>query len=205
MSELLDFAFQGINVFPSVLLIFVMVYWGIVILGVIDLDAMDIDLDVDLDGGVEMGGLASVLSFFNIGHMPLMIFISFFVLPLWMLTMLGTDFFGFSGSISGLIVLIPSFVASLFIAKLITIPIAKFYRRVRQNTEAINNVIGQVCTAKMQITSDRKGQAEIKINGTSILINALTTGSDIIEKGATALILDQNKDQNFYFVAPYNL
>ncbi|WP_422361405.1 hypothetical protein [Reichenbachiella sp.] len=202
MSELLEFAFSGINLIPTILLIFITIYWAIVILGIVDIDAMDIDLEVD--GGVEIGGLASVLSFFNIGHMPLMVFITFFTIPLWMTTLIVNDFLGFSGYITGLVVFIPSFIVSLFIAKFLTIPIAKFYRKVRNNTEAVENIVGQVCTAKLTITSDRKSQAEIKVNGTSVLIYAMTREGQIVEKGETALIIDFVEAQSFYYVEPYN-
>lgn len=207
MSELLEFAFSGANLIPTVLLIFVIIYWGIVIVGVIDIDSIDIDLDVDLDADVdvEIGGLASVLSFFNIGHMPLMVFITFFSLPLWTLTLIINDLLGFHSFLLQLMIFLPVAFGSLFIAKILTIPIARFYRRVKQNTEAVENLVGRVCTAKLRITSSRKGQVEIKSNGTSVLISALTRADDVVEKGDTALIIDQATDSNHYYIEPYNV
>ncbi len=96
MTELLAFAFSGVNIIPTILLIFTILYWLIVIVGVIDIDALDFDFDVD--GDVELEGLASVLSFFNIGHMPLMVFITFFTIPLWMVTLITNDLLGITSS-----------------------------------------------------------------------------------------------------------
>ena len=97
MRELLEFAFSGINLVPTVLMIFVIIYWFIVILGIVDIDSLDFDLDMDLDADadldadVDVGGLSSVLAFFNIGHMPLMVFVTFFTLPLWAISLLIID------------------------------------------------------------------------------------------------------------------
>lgn len=205
MSELLAFAFSGVNIIPTILLIFITIYWGIVMVGVIDIDALDIDLDMDMDAEVELEGLASVLSFFNIGHMPLMVFITFFSIPLWMFTLMGNDLFGFHSFGAGLIIFLPAFVVCLFVTKILTIPIAKFYRKVRSQTEAVKNIVGKICVAKLPITSDRKGQAEIKVNGTSVLIYAKTREGSTVGKGETALVIDFEKEQNFYFVEPYQL
>lgn len=201
MSELLEFAFSGINLIPTVLLLFVMIYWCIVIFGLIDMDAVDIDIDVE----AEIGGVASVLSFFNIGHMPLMIFVTFFAIPQWMITLLVNDYLGFNSWQAQILVFVPTFLGSLFVAKFLTIPIARFYRNVRNNTEAIENIVGKMCTAKLNITSDRISQAEIKVEGTSVLISVKTNEDDVVQKGQTALIIQQSADNNHYIVESYTL
>ena len=200
------------------MVLFTMIYWLIVIFGLIDIDTVDIDLDidadidmdvdsvvdvdVDIDGGA--GGVVGVLSFFNIGHMPLMIFLSFFSIPFWALTILLNDYLSFGSLLLQIPLLIGAFIASLFIAKFLTTPIAKFYRNIRKHTEAVN-VIGQVCTAKLPITSDRSGQAEIKSSGSSVLINARTRDGLVINKGESALVIEFEKTENYYFVEPYQL
>lgn len=207
MVELLHFAFEGVNIIPTVLLIFTVIYWLIVIIGVIDIDAVDVDfdtdVDLDLDADVEIDGLASVLSFFNIGHMPLMIFVTFSVIPLWMATLMVNDWVGIHSFLPGLAVFIPAIIGSLFVAKVLTTPIAKFYRRVKTETEAVN-IVGNICTVKLPISAERTGQAEIKVNGTSVLISAITR-KGLIGKGESALIIDFEKDKNVYYVEPYSL
>ncbi len=211
MRELLEFAFSGINLVPTILLIFVLIYWSIVIIGIIDIDSLDLDLDVDadtdldLDVDADFGGFSSVLAFFNIGHMPLMVFVTFFSLPLWAITLLVNDALGGGSFLIGLVVLLGTTFASLFIAKFLTIPIAKFYRKVKEETEAVENIVGQVCTAKLPVSPDQTGQAEIKVGGTSVLINVRTREGFTVAKGATALVIDFNESQKLYFVEPYNL
>ena len=210
MIELLEFAFRGINLVPTILLIFVLFYWLIVIVGVVDVDSIDLDLDLDadadmdVDGEVEIGGLSSVLAFFNIGQMPLMIFVTFFTLPLWTITLLVNDFMGTSSFVVGLLVVLGGAFISLFLAKFLTTPIAKFYMRVKENTEAVKNIVGQICTVKLPVSSNLKGQAEIKVRGTSVLISAKTRDEFQIMKGETALVVDFDKEQNTYYIEPYN-
>lgn len=210
MLELFEFSITGVNVIPTVLLIFVIVYWLIVILGVIDVDSVDVDLDLDVDVDaevdvdVEVGGLATVLSFFNIGHMPLMIFLTFFALPLWVSTILINDFLGIHSFTAGLISFIPLFIGCLFVAKFLTIPIAKFYRKLRQNTEAVEYIVGQICIAKLPISDKELSQAEIKVNGTSVLINAKARHGIAISKGEQALVIEHNEEEKFYYVEPYS-
>lgn len=207
MRELFEFAFSGINLIPTILMIFVVTYWLIVIIGVIDIDSLDFDLDtdVDLDADVDVEGLSSVLSFFNIGQMPLMVFVTFFTLPLWAITLMLNDALGINSFFLGLGVLVGTAFVCLFIAKFLTIPIARFYKKVREQTEAVENIVGQLCTAKLPIAHDRTSQAEIKVEGTSVLINVRTRDGFTVAKGATALVIDFNESEKLYFVEPYNL
>lgn len=203
MKELIDFAFSGANLIPTVLLIFTVAYWLIVIIGVIGVDALDVDVDLDVD--MDVDGLASVLAFFNLGDLPLMIFITFYALPLWVITLVINDLMGISSFFTGLIVLLPAMVGCLFIAKFLTIPFALFYRKIRMETEAVEDLVGKICVAKLPITTDRKSQAEIKVNGTSVLIHAKTRDGHRVEKGETALVIDYEQASNMYYVEPYQL
>ncbi|MEM9325892.1 MAG: hypothetical protein AAGA85_09555 [Bacteroidota bacterium] len=206
MKELLEFSIVGVNIIPTGLLIFVLLYWLVSMIGVIDSEALDIDLDVDadLDADASFGG-ASVLSFFNIGDMPLMIFVSFFTFPLWAITLIVNDFLGISAFLGGLPIFLGAFVVSLFIAKFLTYPIAKIFRKAKQNTEALDNIVGQVCIAKLPISNSQAGQAEIKVGGTAVLINARTNNKGaVVQKGDRALVIDFDEAGKFYFVEPYS-
>ncbi|MEM1002520.1 MAG: hypothetical protein AAGH46_07715 [Bacteroidota bacterium] len=210
MQEFLDLAFSGVNLVPTVLLIFIIVYWLIVIIGVIDIDTLDIDFDAEveveagLDSDIELGngGLSSVLSFFNIGQMPLMIFLSFLTFPMWLLTLWATDLIG-GYIIIDSVLLLGSFILSLFVAKVLTTPIAKFYLKIRMEDEAVNP-IGKRCKVLLAVKSDSIGQAEIKASGTSILISAITRNGIEIQKGESALVIDYIKDGNHYLIEPDN-
>jgi hypothetical protein len=93
MTELLHVAISPPNVFPIALLVFVLLYWLTVLIGLLDFKTLDISTGHDFDGshsahvstdhsGVGVSWLNNALTFFNLGRVPLMVFLSFVVLPL---------------------------------------------------------------------------------------------------------------------------
>lgn len=214
MIELLNASLSAVNIIPTILLAFILIYWLTVIIGVIDLDTLDFDLDIDVDADVDVDidvdadlnvhGLTSVLSFFNIGHMPFMIFLSFLVMPMWVMSVWANHLVGNSSFWLSLAILIPIIIVSLFVAKILTTPFAKFYMKLRKEDEAVNP-IGKRCKILLTVKGDSIGQAEIKVDGTSILINAMANKGIEIQKGETALVIKHITDKNYYLIEPYNL
>lgn len=113
--EYILFAFTGINILPSVLLILIIFYWLLIILGIFSFEIIDFDIDFGLDfnidigldfesgmffdGGIELEENNSrpskcklffyrLLKFLNIGTVPIMIYLSILILVWWILSML---------------------------------------------------------------------------------------------------------------------
>lgn len=212
MIEILNASLSSVNIIPTVLLAFILIYWLTVIIGVIDLDTFDFDLEVeadvdleaDIDVDVDVHGFAVVLSFFNIGQMPFMIFLSFLVMPMWAMSIWTNHLLGNTSFLLSIAFLIPIVIVSLFIAKVLTTPIAKFYIKLRKEDAAIDP-IGKTCKILLSVKGDSMGQAEIKVNGTSILVNAMTSEGVEIKKGETALVIKHIAKENYYIIEPYNL
>ena len=136
MVEFLTDCFQGPALVASTLVCCVMAYWVMVSLGAVDLDAIDLDLDLDvdtdvadLDADVDVSGGHSPLSvgmmalkFFNLGQVPLMVWMSFFAIALWALTMLFDRGMDTANTIEGFKALARNGGVSLFLAKLCTQP-----------------------------------------------------------------------------------
>ena len=82
MGELLKECCLAVNLPVTVMLVTVLGYWLMVIVGVLGLDALELDLDVDgdLDADLDGGGwLGSALEFLYLGDVPVVIVGSFFV------------------------------------------------------------------------------------------------------------------------------
>lgn len=213
MIELLDASLSSVNIIPTILLAFILIYWLTVIIGVIDLDTIDFDLDLEVDTdfevdseievGTDVHGLTTVLAFFNIGQMPFMILLSFLVMPMWLLSVLVNFHLGNNSFLLSILLLIPILFVSLFIAKILTTPIAKFYLKLKLEDEAINP-IGKICKVLLSVSDDKVGQAEIMVNGTSIKINAKSQKGEQILKGETALVIERNSKKNYFLIEPYN-
>ncbi len=58
MTELIQATTASANIIPTALLVFVLVYWLIVITGLVDLDTFDFDLDAE--GELDANGMASI-------------------------------------------------------------------------------------------------------------------------------------------------
>lgn len=54
MKELFEFAFSPVNLIPTVLLLFVALYWMVVLFGMLDMGTVDLDVDTDVDVDVDV-------------------------------------------------------------------------------------------------------------------------------------------------------
>ncbi|MEQ9442520.1 MAG: DUF1449 family protein [Cyclobacteriaceae bacterium] len=209
MKELFTAAVSAPNLIPTLLLAFVLIYWLVVLLGAIDIDSLDVDLDLDtdvdvdadVDGHLSGAGFDGVLAFFNLGQIPLMVFLSFWILPVWVLSVLGNHYLGNSSFLIGLLVLLPSLVAGLFIAKFLTTPLVKVFAGLNQ--EANETVIGKICTITSQASNLKVGQARVQTSGAPLLLNVKTYEGITLDRGETGMVIEQQEGRNIYFIEPY--
>lgn len=206
MSELFNNALTGVNIIPTILLGFVLFYWLTVIIGVIDFDLFDIDVDIDgdfdVDAGGDIGPFHAFLAFLNLADLPFMLVFSVIILVFWIIAM-----FMFllpitpGGLINGLL-LIPAFIVSSLIAKIITNPLKKIFKKVYQ--EELNQgepIVGQIITLMCDLKDGRLGQGEIKREGASILINVKQYDeNETFIKGEEAYVTKKNDEKNVYYI-----
>ena len=204
MSELLDNAFRGANIIPTFLLGFVLFYWLTVIIGVIDFDLFDFDIDwdFDIDGGADIGPFHAFLAFLNLSELPFMLVFSVIVLVFWILAMFMFLLPITPGGLTNGLLLIPAFIVSSLIAKIITNPLKKIFKKVYQ--EELNQgepIIGQIVTLMCDLKDGRLGQGEIKREGASILINVKQYDEDeTFIKGEEAYVTKKNDEKNVYYI-----
>lgn len=208
MNDLLTAAVSPVNILPTILLVFIFMYWLTVIVGVIDLDTLDIDLDmeggepaVDADGHVSVEWLNSVLMFFNIGQVPFMVFLTFLVVPLWVISVMGNYYLGNTSFLLGLILLIPNLLVSLFIAKFLTTPLVKVFLAL--DKESNEQVEGKICTLLTSASDQKVGQARIDTSGSPILLNVMTYQGTSMNSGEDGMVIERDPHKNIYFIEPF--
>jgi len=220
MKELIIAALSAPNIIPTALLGLVVVYWITVMLGALDFEFLDFDIDAALDAEVEMDMSAaaetevhaqmdiswfnSVLIFFNLNKVPFMIFFTMLILPVWIVCIMLNDYLGINSFPGGLIILIPSIFVSLFIAKILTIPFAHLFAHMEKEESESKSAVGKICIASNLITDHKIGQAKIKTSGSPILLNVITDKGNQLQTGESGLVIKYLKDRNIYLVAPYN-
>lgn len=212
MGSFVDFIFNGANVIPTALLLFIILYWVIVIFGLLGTDFLDFDIEVDadVDGDFDTGAIASadiswinnVLLFFNLGKIPVMIWLSFLTIPLWIICVNVNGFLGNSNFLIGLIVFVPALFISLFVAKFFTWPFVKFFNKIDEDSK-VKEIIGKVGTVTTSASHDSKGMAEVNYNGSFLRLYILTREGTEVKKGERVLFIQLLGANGVYLIEPY--
>ncbi|TGE23922.1 DUF1449 family protein [Hymenobacter aquaticus] len=211
MTELAQAALSPPNLVASGLLIFVLLYWLTVILGLLDFKTLDLHLDADgglteapHDPHLSVAWLNGALAFFNLGRVPLMVFVSFVALPLWVGSILTNYYTHNTSWLLGLVFCLPLLVGSLLVAKVLTTPFVKLFATLEKD-QAGTNPIGKICTVLLPASHEHLGQAVVKANGDTLMLNVkAASAATELHKGDTALIIDYSARSRCYLIEPYD-
>ncbi|QNE39829.1 DUF1449 family protein [Hymenobacter sp. NBH84] len=217
MTELLQAAVSPPNLVPTGLLVFVLLYWLTVVVGLVHIDALDVDVatdaDVDLDahtglhlhhGEVGVDWLNNALVFFNLGRVPLMVFLSFVALPLWAGSILLNYYTQNTFWLLGIVFLLPLLVGSLFLAKVLTMPFVKLFAALEKDHDADGQPLGKICTVLLSTTHERMGQAAVpQTSGAPLVLNVRAASVTELRKGDSALVIDFDAQRRCYLIEPY--
>lgn len=219
MIELYQAAFSPVNIAYSILLIFILLYWIVVLLGIIDLDALDFDvggdvgLDVggglDVDAGVDVDGdLApdvgvaggfSMLTFLNVGEVPLMFYASIVGLSMWVVSIQLNAYLANDRLWVAALLFIPNLVFSLLLAKFLVLPA----KRLRTRPDPLTQLEGKMCLVKSSEVTERYGQCEIATGESPLLLNTRTQNGEKLIKGDAAEVVKYMRQQNVYIVTKH--
>lgn len=189
-----------------------MSYWVLVIVGALDISALDFDIDLDIDtdyeadlsatGEHDVSFLNNILKYFNLKDIPLMVFLTFWCFPVLIATVYLNDLLGVTSFLLSLVFLLPIGFVALFFAKFATLPFVKFFRALENESTKSTNLLGRVVKVRLPITETKIGQAEAFINGSNFLLN-VKTKSGSLEKGAEAMVIQYVPEQDCYLVEPH--
>ncbi|NOQ73739.1 MAG: DUF1449 family protein [Crocinitomix sp.] len=215
MSEFLSHIFSLPNLFPTFILCFCVLYWLIVIVGIIDLDMIDVDVDVDVDvdadvdvtGGTEVGvaWFNKVLHFFNLGRFPFMIWLSIVSLMSWFATIMVNRLLHIDSFLIGTAFFLIAFIAAMFAAKPLTFPLVKMFDAM-EKSDGLKSVIGQLADVLYPNKGTIPGEVEINYEGSKIRIFVLpATKDDVLIKNQKVLVIaPSDEDAKIFLVEPYN-
>lgn len=196
------------NLFSSLLLLFVMVYWVIVLCGLLDVDAFDFDLDLDAgdaDGmdAASAGGHEGLLEYLNLRKVPLSLVVSIFAISLWLFGVLANHFVhNTSSGWLGLAIFVPNVLVSAHVAKFATMPLVPLFRSMHKDIAEVRDRVG----TRVRITSSkadaRFGQAEMLApgDGPAIVLSVRTEG-EVLPKGTEAVVIGEDADKQVYVVS----
>ncbi len=211
MVEFLTDSFQGPALVASTLVCCVMAYWAMVTLGAVDIDAIDIDfdLDTDIDGpdvDVDTGHHHSPLSvgmmglrFFNLGEVPLMVWMTFFAISTWALTMLFDRGMSDADTFEGIKALARNGGIALFLAKFMTQPLKGYF--VTPEISKSSDLLGNTCIVTTSEVTNKHGQASYATEASPLVINVRTEDDQHVAlKGETVRIVDFEPERNTFII-----
>lgn len=219
MQELWNAALSAVNLPYTFLLGLVLLYWISVILGALDLSAldfdvdadvdvdMDVDLDMDVDADVDSdldaggGWFATALNFFNFGKVPFMIIMTVVIVSSWAMAVVSNHYWGNYDWLFALAMVGPILFVSLLLAKFLTAPLVPLFEQINKASKPIDYV-GLNCRLLLPADHEKFGQAEVTIDGDSLLIHVKTAQPGLrLQTGDRAVVIGKTPDKQFYLVS----
>lgn len=207
LSDKMDPFYQNIASFPTLfftlLLALTAVYWLVAVLGVIDIDVLDVDMpEGDADGGVHQ--LAGLLLKLGLNGVPLTIVISLLALFGWFICYFAVHFIfpfipsGFLEYIAGLPILVGSLYGAVLITAQVIKPLKPLFANMNKNT--VKNVLGQTAIVRSLRLDSGFGEVILADGGAGLIFKARTMNDETFKKGDRVVLLQYLKDQYAYQV-----
>jgi len=205
MNELMETAFSTVNLPYTVLLLVIVLYWLLVIIGLMDIGAFDFDLDTDFD--LEMDGSGGIpglgpqmVGFLNVGEVPVMFYLSVVILSMWIGSVETNAWLGNENVWIALALAVPNLIVGLLVAKVATQPLKWLNIRKKET----NKFAGMLCVVTTTEVTETFGECEIQIANTPVKIFARTRGGEVLKKGDAAVVVQRLKhDDNLYVVTKH--
>ncbi|UOQ77647.1 DUF1449 family protein [Hymenobacter sp. 5516J-16] len=216
MTDLFHAAILPANLLPTALLVFVLLYWLTVITGLLDFKSLDLDVHhhpelhhthFHAPEGMGVSWLNHALAFFNLGRVPLMVFVAFVALPLWVGSILLNYYLGNSSWQLGLLLLLPLLLAALLVAKVLTTPFVHVFAAFEKDHHDGTRPLGKVCTILLPASQQHLGQASVAVpNGAPLMLNVRAADATTeLRKGDSALVIDYDEQRRCYVIEPYEV
>lgn len=198
LREFLDLAFQWPIVPATVLVLFVVLYWLLVILGALDIDVLDLDFDFDADADSVLGLGWVGLRFLNLGEVPLMLWGSLFGISWWTFALVVE-----AGMPQGEWMPIVWAIArdvgvALVVTKLLTQPLRGRFEHKEPNTPA--EMIGRTCVVTTSEVTLTFGHAECTTEGAPLMLT-VRVREGALQKGDIVVIDEYDAENGWYYVS----
>ncbi len=204
MAEFFAAAFAMPTAVFSILLLICLLYWVIVLLGLLDLDIFDSLMGLDSADAIEGGG--GFLSAMGLAGVPVIVSLSLFSFFGWIASYLFSQFLA-----SALIALAGALLAAWMTAALafacglvVVIASAKPMRQIFAvpGGRSRESLVGAPCRISTLRVDDRYGQAEVDDGGAGLIIQVRCSENNTLTRGSAALIFDFDSQREIYKVVP---
>ncbi len=183
----------------TLLLMLVVAYWLFVIIGALDLDLFHFDLHLDLDGHESFADWGMVgLKWFNLGDVPLMVWVTAFSLPMWLASVVLDRNLSEPTTQQIVTAILRNAGIALVAAKVLTAPLKGKLKHVEPNPAT--SLVGRTCIVTTGEATPTFGQAQIDTtDGAPLMLTVRTTGGSLA-KGMRAEIVDYAPELHVYYI-----
>ncbi|ABC27875.1 conserved hypothetical protein [Hahella chejuensis KCTC 2396] len=205
MEAYLATIFSFPTVVFTVLLGIVVCYWILAIIGLLDLDPFDLDLDLDV---ADAQGLAGLMVTLGLTGVPLPLVLSFLAMYGWLLTyfvslyILIPMFGGVILYIAGAGVIAIAFGISILLTAKSIRPLRPLFRKAYGTASAKVVVIGRTGTVRSGSISETFGEAEITIDGAHLILKVRGEAGLNLKRGDKVIFIKYLEAENAYQVMP---
>lgn len=210
--------YETLSSFPTaiwtVLLLFIVFYWLIAMIGLVEIDSLDFDLPEGFETNAEMGFdgdadvsnlglLAGLLVRFGLYGVPMAIILSLLSLFGWLISYYANymvnPFFpsGMLHFAVGAGILLLSLIISAFITGIMIKPIRKWVKKIPKQTA--KTILGKVATVRTSVVNKDFGEATVEDGGAGLVLKVRAFDADF-KMGDKVVLLEYLKDDNAYRV-----
>lgn len=218
MQEAFLVFITNISLYPTIiftgLVMFVTLYWVVSLLGLADMDSVDLgDVGGDVGGEADVSNLSSTGFFtglmlkFGLYGVPLIIILSLISLIGWLLSYLYTSFLhqnvdsGILYYVFGTGALVFVLVISMWLTGLIISPIRKNIAKIPKRNASSN--IGKIAVVRTLSVTDKHGEAILNDGGAGLILKIRSDMSDNqLKQGDKVVLVAYLDDANTYRVTP---
>lgn len=207
-QEFLTTAFSPVNTVLSVLLILSVIYWLFTIITGLDIDVgIDADFDADInspDGHIHVpddaSGWLQFLKFLNLDIVPITYFLTLSLLLTW-LGSLYVEFLFSCGIWVSALLIIPMFLISMLVTKLILKPLNPFFREINHKGEISHDFLGRQGRMKSTIHGEKTGMLEVFVGKDPMILMVRSKDGEKIDHGKMVYVVDEDREKRIYYVA----
>ena len=201
-----------ISLYPTIvftgLVMFVTLYWMVSLLGMADMDTVDIG-DASGEGSnlTSSGFVSGLLLKFGLYGVPLIVILSLISLIGWLLSYLYTSFLhqnfdsGILYYLFGTGALIFVLVISMWLTGIIISPIRNKIAKIPRRNAASN--IGKIAVVRTLSVTDKHGEVELNDGGAGLILKIRSDINDgSLKQGDRVMLVEYLEAANTYRVAP---
>jgi len=184
-------------------------YWLIAMIGLVDLDMLSPEVDLELDADVgQLGNIAGVLTTLGLSGVPITIVVTLLIFIGWCICYFLSKLIPSFPEVFSLVeialdlgVIIVSMMVSIVVTSVLIRPLKPIFKKI--NDEPMSRaVIGRTCRVRSSRVDEKFGEVECIFQGASLILKVRSYNKEIFKTGDKVVLVEhQLKDDSFLVIS----